>query len=1514
MMTVIGVAVIMPLLLYIGLELSSVQRHASCMAEKELSRLLGVDVSIGSVSIVPFNRVFLRDVKIIGHDLEDNDTIASIRRIGAGIDLYQLISGNIVVSYAELIGADIRIHRVTQDSPLNIAPVIRALAGDSANKKQSHYDLELSSIVLRRSKLSYDVDSLMHDTTKFDKSHIALRDLRADIRIPRLSNTDTRISVVRLACIEQSGFTLSNLSLNIQLEPGVLSVQDPVIKLPNTEIKLSTLEMPLPSSISGDYKTRLMNSPVNVALLSGTEISPSDFSAFVPFLKQFDTKLKAEADIEGTLGSLELKNFTLSNTDSGVAFEISDCLIDSIMLGRSRMAVDLGRFSLTANGPSAIRFLKDHTIKISDRLSSLISNAGQLSLMCHGTLERGHANIYGDIASDAGAVDFTISGMPFNHAAPFDVSIECAGFKISQLLKNVIPNYADFSTVSLTSAAQLSLADMSGSAALDIREAGFRNMALGEMHATAELSPDRTFSISFDTNNTMATIQCDLNIRQSQNGNRILNFDAEVDHFALELLGDKSESKRSISLSSSAIFEGKDIDDANGYAHISDIHLVSGNNESEIEQLNIEINRDSISQNTVLRSDIMDADINGRYRLSRLAADMKAIAYALIPALNLGDQPSDSIKSPNLFQSENFAEFNLTIKNTSKLEPLIKLPVSVLAPLNINGVIDGIAGGATLDIDAPYLLQGKNIIEKSHISATVESDSVSGTIGSVFLSSIINAKKGNISVEAGIQGFDNNLNAELTWRMDRATEYSGRLDLASQLRRDTSDGSIITDIHFNPGKVVVNDTTWTVAPSDIFVSRERIDIDGFEALGFGNQHIRINGVASKLPEDSIHLSLNRIDLDYIFETLGISNAMFGGRATGNFYAYAALSPTPRLFTDDFYVEGIKYNHCTMGDAKISSYWDVDQKAVVINADITGPHNNVSEIRGMIKPMTEELDFKFHADDVPVGFLLPFMEAFTSDIDGHASGDAHLYGTFKLLDMTGDLWANAFKMKVDFTNCWYETTDSIHLRPGRIEIPGVTLRDPAGHSARFSGLVTHKCFKEPTFDFRITDARDLLVYDMAQSPDRNWSGKIYGDGSASIIGVPGRIDIGVTMATAPGSSFTFVLSDTEEAYNYTFINFRDRNASKDEIVDTSTPKEVREIRKRLSSNSDNSAPSVYDLDITLEVNPFTAVTLVMDPAGGDKIRARGSGTLNMGYNSVDEALDIHGFYTLSEGNYNFTLQDIIIKDFTIKGGSKIEFLGDPFNARLDMQAIYQLNANLTDLDESFQQDKEVSRTNVPIQAILKVSGEISRPDIAFDLNFPTLTDDTYRKVKSIISTDDMMNRQIIYLLALNRFYTPEYMSATKGNELVSVASSTISSQLSNILGQLSDNWTIAPNFRSDRGDFSDVEFDLALSSRLLNNRLLLNGNFGYRDKALNNNSFIGDFDIEYLLNRSGTFRLKAYNRYNDRNFYIKSALTTQGVGIMYRMDFDDIFGIFSRWRKNSTDSEIRNKIINQTYKR
>ncbi|MGL5261925.1 MAG: translocation/assembly module TamB domain-containing protein, partial [Bacteroides sp.] len=82
---------------------------------------------------------------------------------------------------------------------------------------------------------------------------------------------------------------------------------------------------------------------------------------------------------------------------------------------------------------------------------------------------------------------------------------------------------------------------------------------------------------------------------------------------------------------------------------------------------------------------------------------------------------------------------------------------------------------------------------------------------------------------------------------------------------------------------------------------------------------------------------------------------------------------------------------------------------------------------------------------------------------------------------------------------------------------------------------------------------------------------------------------------------------------------------------------------------------------------------------------------------------------------------------------------------------------------------------------------------------------------------------------------------------------------------------------------DVEVEGMLSAQLLNNRLLINGNFGYRDNPLTNTNFVGDFEAELLLNRSGNIRLRAYSKTNDR-YLSRTNLTTQGIGILFRRDF------------------------------
>ena len=129
---------------------------------------------------------------------------------------------------------------------------------------------------------------------------------------------------------------------------------------------------------------------------------------------------------------------------------------------------------------------------------------------------------------------------------------------------------------------------------------------------------------------------------------------------------------------------------------------------------------------------------------------------------------------------------------------------------------------------------------------------------------------------------------------------------------------------------------------------------------------------------------------------------------------------------------------------------------------------------------------------------------------------------------------------------------------------------------------------------------------------------------------------------------------------------------------------------------------------------------------------------------------------------------------------------------------------------------------------------------------------------------------------------------------SLLSGTISQQINTVLSSFvnTSNWNFGANISTGDEGWNNAEYEGLLSGRLLNNRLLINGQFGYRDNANATTSFIGDFDVRYLLFPSGNLAIKVYNQTNDR-YFTRNSLTTQGVGLIMKKDFNswrDLLGI------------------------
>ncbi len=1464
-------------LAYLLLFMPPVQQRLCQKGEKALSEYLNTEVNIGSVSITPFNQLELKDVLI--HD-QQGDSLLVVGKLGAGISLRDLILDNrIVVTYGEIIGLNGHVTRPDKSSPTNMQFIIDAFKPKD-DQPPKPFDVKVKTVVVRQSSLTYDVLDQPRKLGQFDPNHLAVKNLRADLSLPRLKNNDFDIRIKRLSFDEGSGFSLKRLSTNVHLTDNVLDVKDIKVKLPNSDITLDDVHLEY-SSLK-NLGSEIKQMPLRLST-DGSKITPADFAAFSPKLSQFNDPMHIAATVVRDGARLEVPVLNVRSTDAGLSLNAHGSYLMPNEGGYQ--ALDLDRIDLDASAP-IIKQILSLVPGVSPQVHDIVTRCGSVKLDGEFHSKTNHLTFNGNIGTSLGQLDLNGSLAKQAGASRFTGHVKTDGLQIGNLLaKNDLLNEV---AINAQVDALINGGNVSGHLQGHLPFVDFKGARYHDITADVD-KQGNAFMGNLSMNDPNGRVNVDGKaLLDGANSNYDLNI--SVDGLDLARMGVYSNyPNHRLSANAAASFWGNSLDNATGHVEVTDFAFTDHDNGLKFKSLQLDADNNGYDKVLSIESDHINGFISGQYDFKTIVPTIKHMLASTFPLYfeKFSDYSHGGIP--------NDASFEFTIHPDDELNRLLKLPVYPFMSYKVNGNLSESSNTFDLTVDAPFLRQGNKIITGTQLVIGMDSITNEVKLQAQSAYPVKNGKKIDLLMQAS--GLDNRIDANLHWALEGDTtmkdkgDFKGDLKLSSLLNRG-DDGKIKANIDIKPSEMVIADTIWNIDEGSVSIDNGVITVNNI-AGGHDQQLIRINGIASHDPDDELCLELNDVNLDYVFGTLAIDHVDFGGRATSKFIVSDIFSGAPRLHSPSLFIKNITYNGTLMGDLDISVDFDNDTKGILVDGDINQPNGRKSKVDGGIYIADDSLNIVFDTDHANISFLKPYMAAFTSDVQGEMSGVARLFGNFHTINLEGDIVADSIRFFLDYVNCWYTASDvPVHIIPDYIEFSDIPIHDREGHEAKLGGWLKHDAFHRPEFKFAITDAHDFLCYDTNPSINPDWYGTIYGNGACFVEGGPGIVNIRVNMNSAPRSRFTFVMSDGEQAGAYDFITFRDRNAVPAPVVHEDTTS-IKWVLSKLNQykpqqQEEESEPSAYNIDLQGDITPDVALTVVMDPVGGDRIKATGSGHMRLTYNNNGE-LGTYGKYTLDKGTYNFTLQDVILKDFTIRPGSSISFQGDPYAAVLDLEAVYSLNANIRDLDESFGKDPDLNRTNVPVHALLKAKGIISQPDISFDLEFPSLTTEAHNKVKSIISTDEMMNRQIIYLLALNRFYTPEYMgTSSKQNEfLTSVASSTIAGQLSNILGKMTDNLSIAPNVRTDKGDFSDVEVDVALSSQLLNNRLLLNGNFGYRDNTYHtsNTNFIGDFDLEYLLNSKGTFRLKAYNHFNDQNYYLRNALTTQGVGIMWKHDFD-----------------------------
>jgi hypothetical protein len=146
-----------------------------------------------------------------------------------------------------------------------------------------------------------------------------------------------------------------------------------------------------------------------------------------------------------------------------------------------------------------------------------------------------------------------------------------------------------------------------------------------------------------------------------------------------------------------------------------------------------------------------------------------------------------------------------------------------------------------------------------------------------------------------------------------------------------------------------------------------------------------------------------------------------------------------------------------------------------------------------------------------------------------------------------------------------------------------------------------------------------------------------------------------------------------------------------------------------------------------------------------------------------------------------------------------------------------------------------------------------------------------------------------LLISNSFLPDEQsgITNTSSTMLYSNVSEIMSAQLNNILQKLNIPVDFGLDYQQNASG-SDI-FDVALSTALFNNRVIVNGTIGNRQYSSNTSGseVVGDLDIDVKLDKPGALRLNLFSHSADQYTNYLDNSQRNGVGLTYQKEYDSI---------------------------
>ena len=1458
----------------------------SVFVAEELSDLLNTRVTIGRINIGLLNRIIIDDVLL---DDQDEQEMLKVTRLSAKFDIMPFFKGKISISSVQLFGFNINLQKKTPDSPPNFKFVLDAFASNDTVKKDNSLDLRINSILIRRGRMAYHVLSEEETPGKFNAKHIHLQNIIANISLKALSKDSINLGIKRLSLDEKvSGFSLKKMSLKLVANSRQTSIDNFAIELPETSLKLDTIHLIYDSLKAFDRFTEQVRFSFRTL---PSQITLKDISPFLPALSHFKEPISLDMEVKGTVNQLTCSHLEITADNRQFRLKGDVALQD---LSHPQDAYVFGTLSELTATTRGVGFLVRNLSHDYNGVPPVLERLGNVSF--RGEVSGYFTDIvtYGQLHTDLGGVnmDLKLSSDKSKGLFAYSGAVKTTDYKLGKLLANEqlgeITFNLDVHGRHVTD--RLPVVELKGLiASVDYSRYRYENITLDGEYKQGGFNG----KVALDDPNGSIYLNGDVNV-----SSRIptFNFQAIINKLRphdLNLTSKYPDTEFSLKLR--ANFTGGSVDEMIGEINVDSLEFMSPEKQYFMNNMNIRASKQNNENQLRLTSEFLTASVEGKFQYHTLPASILNIMRKYVPSLIL--PPKKPIETHNNFQ------FDIHIYNTDILSTIFDIPLTVYTHSTLKGYFNDPLQRLRVEGYFPRLQYKNNFIESGMILCENPSDHIRARVRLTNLK-----KKGAVNLSLDAQAKDDNISTTLNWGNSAAVTYSGQLAAVAKFLRTEGEKPLLKAmVEVKPTDIILNDTLWQIHPSQVVVDSGKVDVNNFY-FSHQDRYVRINGRLSDNPQDSVKVDLKDINMGYVFDIASISDDVnFEGDATGTAYASGVFKKP--VMNTRLFIKNFSLNQGRLGDLNIYGEWDNENRGIRLDASIKDISTTPSRVTGIIHPLKPEsgLDLNIEANELNLKFLEHYMKSIANDIKGRATGKVHFYGKFKGLNLDGAVMTDA-SMNFDILNTHFAIKDTILLAPTGLTFNNIHISDMEGHSGRMNGYLHFQHFKNLNYRFEI-QANNMLVMNTKESTDMPFYGTVYGTGNALLTGnaIQG-LDVNVAMTTNRNSIFTYVNGSVASATSNQFIKFVDktpRRTIQDSIQIISYYEQLQQKRQE----AEEEQKTDIRLNILVDATPDATMKIIMDPVAGDYISGKGTGNIRTEfYNKGD--VKMFGSYQINQGVYKFSLQEVIRKDFVIKNGSTITFNGAPLDANLDIQASYTVNsASLNDLIPE-ESSSIIQQPNVKVNCIMNLSGILVRPTIKLGIELPNERDEVQTLVRNYISTEEQMNMQILYLLGIGKFYTEDARNNQNSNVMSSVLSSTLSGQLNNALSQVfeTNNWNIGTNLSTGDKGWTDMEVEGILSGQLLNNRLLINGNFGYRDNPMANTNFVGDFEAEWLINRSGDIRLKAYNETNDR-YYTKTNLTTQGVGIMYKKDFNkwsDLF-FWNKWKlRNKRKQEEKSK--------